>query len=898
MTVSPGVYFGPYEILGPLGAGGMGQVYRARDTRLDRFVALKILPPELADHPGRRERFEREGRAISSLNHPNICAVYDVGTQDGLAFLVMEYLEGETLAHRLVRGPLPLDQVLRCATEIADALDDAHRHGVVHRDLKPSNVMLTPSGTKLLDFGLAKFRAPHPTQPFSTLSMPKAVTAEGTILGTMTYMAPEQLEGKETDARTDIFAFGGLVYELAAGRKAFEATSQAGLMAAILQSVPPPISTLGVATPASLDHAISRCLAKNPDERWQTARDLKAELKWIAEQQLGPLGTSGTAVDNVRASLRRRRIGRLGWSAGAIAILVALVSMWVALWKSDGNSSVMRFSVALPAGGAIVAHEIRTDLAVSPDGRHIAFIATTEGRTQLWVRSFDVPAPHASPGTEGAYSPFWSPDSRFIGFATEGRLMKADLAGGPPRVICEGTIEGVPSWGRDGSILFASSQDGIYRVSAEGGVPTRVTSVDHASREVSHLWPHFLPDGRRFLYVSTNRAPDEQSMRHSVHLAALDRSDQQFLFQADSRVEYAPSGHLLYVHEGTLLARAFDPQSLRLTGEPFSVIERLHYFRSAANAGFSVSETGVLVYHAGTSISRLVWFDRRGNTIGALATPGSFGNVRVSPNGQRVIAEIVDPRTGTSDLWLHEVSRDAPTRFTSDPANEADPVWSPDGRQIAFRSDRRGMPDLYQKASGGIGTEQTLLELTGMQRPDDWSSDGRSFAYTQADRQTGHDLWLLPLAGDRRPRLFLRTRFQEGAAKFSPDGRWLAFVSDESGRPEVYVAPLHAAGDKKRISTAGGLAPRWRRDGRELFYLEPGNRFMAVSVRSGTGFEAGDPVPLFRSPWPVGFTLRAWYAAYDVSADGQRFLVNAVVEDAASTPINVVLNWTAGLKKD
>jgi serine/threonine protein kinase len=514
MTVSPGVRFGPYEILGPLGSGGMGQVYQARDSRLDRVVALKILPPELADHPGRRERFEREARAISALNHPHICAVYDVGDKNGVPFLVMEYLEGETFAHRLARGPLPVEQVLACAIEMADALDHAHVHGILHRDVKPSNVMLTRSGTKLLDFGLARLRTAETTPPFSTLSMPKALlTTEGTIVGTVPYMAPEQLEGKTVDARTDIFALGALVYEMATGRKAFEGSSQASLVAAILQTAPPPMSTLRPTVPQALDHVISRCLAKDADRRWQTARDLKLELSWIAEQ-LGSPPLSALPARRTKTRFGALPEAALAWSAAAMASVVAAVAVTMSLWSGSSDDDVMRLSVPLPAGGVIVPHEIRTDLALSPDGRHVAFVVTTEGRTQLWLRSLDASQPRALAGTDGASSPFWSPDSRFLGFAADGGLKKVDANGGPPDLICEGRLEGVPSWGQDGTIVFSKSLDGIYRVSAQGGAATQVTRLDQSRGEIDHLWPHFLPDGRRFLFSSTSRVPGEQVSRN------------------------------------------------------------------------------------------------------------------------------------------------------------------------------------------------------------------------------------------------------------------------------------------------------------------------------------------------------------------------------------------------
>jgi Tol biopolymer transport system component len=822
--------------------------------------------------------------------------VYDVGDWNDVPFLVMECLEGETFAHRLGRGPLPVEQVLAYAIEIADALDHAHVHGIVHRDVKPSNIMLTRSGTKLLDFGLARLPTPESTPPFSTVSMPKQlVTSEGTIVGTVQYMAPEQLEGKTADARTDIFAFGALVYEMATGRKAFDGSSHASLVAAILQTTPPPMWTLGPSLPPAFDHVITRCLAKHADERWQTARDVKLELSWIAGQ-LGSPANPAVRAPGTRTRFRALRRPALAWSAAAVASVAATVAVTLSLLNGSSDDSVMRLSVPLPAGGVIVPHEIRTDLALSPDGRHIAFVLTTEGRTQLWLRSLDAAQPRILAGTDGASSPFWSPDSRLIGFVADGGLKRVDANGGPPGFICEGRLEGVPSWGKDGTIVFSKSLGGIYRVSAEGGPATQVTTLDQTQGEVDHLWPHFLPDGRRFLFSSMSRGRDEQVSRN-VYVAALDGGAPRLLFPADSRVEYVDPGYLLFVREGTLVAQSFDAKTLQLSGDAISVADGLHYFRSAANAGFSTSQNGAVAYQAGASTSRLVWFDRKGNEIGTVGTPGVYGSVRISPQGQHLAVEVVDPRSGTSDIWIHDVSREAPTRLTSDLSSEADPVWSPDGRQVVYRSDRGGPPDLHRKTLSGDTAAEVLLNKAGVQRPTDWSSDGRFLTYTEEDRETGHSVWILPLVGDREPKPFLRTRFQEGTATFSPDGHWLAFVSDESGRPEVYVAAVENIGQKHRISTAGGFAPRWRRDGKELFYVAPGNRFMAVAVSSRASFAAQDPLQLFRVAHQVGFTRRIWYTSYDVSGDGEKFLVN-VVEDAAVAPITVVLNWMAVLKNN
>jgi Tol biopolymer transport system component len=764
--------------------------------------------------------------------------------------------------------------------EIIDALDHAHDQSVIHRDLKPSNVMLTRSGTKLLDFGLAKLDLDEPMhRPLDAVSR-ETLTQEGTILGTVEYMSPEQLQAKTVDGRTDIFSFGVLLFEMMTGRKPFRSDNQAGLMAAILHSPAPDLSAENVQVPHAFDHVVARCLAKIPAERWQTATDLKHELRWVADQ---PQRVASGTVEGVKL-LGRSRVVWVG-----LALAVVATALWMV--ASPGiDERPIRVSVPLAPGAAIVPHEVRTDLAISPDGHRLAFIATVDGTTQLWVRSFESAELRPLLGTEGAFSPFWSPDSQFIGFATDGRLLRIDRDGGPPIHISHTPLEGVPSWGSDGTILLSKSLDGIYRVPADGGEPVAVTRLNESRGEVDHLWPHFLPDGQHFLYVATSRTSDEKGLAHSLRLASLDGREDRVLMHAGSRMEYVEPGFLMYVRDGVLLAHAFDAKSLRLSGEPMPLVDDLHYFLSAANAGFSASQSGVLAYHPGHVASRLVWFDRRGNELGTIGGRAAYGSVRIAPDGRRVAIEIVNPRSGTPDLWIHDVARRTSTRLTSNVGSEADPIWSPDGHQIIFRSDRDGPPDLYQMASAVVGSEQRLLKHAGVQRPTDWTSDGSLVAYTEEDRETGHSLWLLTLGGTPQPKPYLRTRFQEGAAAFSPDGRWLAFVSDESGRPEVYAAPINKGTAKRLVSNSGGSAPRWRHDGKELFYFTPDNRLMKVTVNAGRTFYASAPMPLFRLASPVGFTRRVWYASYDVSPDGERFLIN--VSDATPSSIHVVFNWT------
>ena len=614
MTLSAGTRLGPYEILLLIGAGGMGQVYKARDTRLDRAVAIKLLPPDLADRPERRQRFETEARAISSLSHPNICTLFDVGEQDGRAFIVMEYLEGQTLDDRLTLGPLSADEVLRWGSQIADALDHAHRHNIVHRDLKPSNVMLTRSGPKLLDFGLAKARGAEPTGLATASSDDRTLTAEGTLIGTFQYMTPEQLEGRPADVRTDIFAFGTLLYEMATGRKAFDGDSQASLIASILTAQPPPVSSVQRATcdeavlPA-LDHVVQRCLAKNPADRWQTARDLKLELDWCATGGTSRSPTPLPVTKSGRYSVREA----LGWMVAALA--VAIAATLVFLNPRDSETEATRFTIPPPPGAIIGQIEIRSRLAISPDGRHLAFQAAKDGRIQIWIRSMGTLEAYALAGTDGGFTPFWSPDSRFIGFFSPatGELKRIDLSGGPARTICAALSEGRPTWGRDGTILFTQFRDGIYRVAADGGTPVRVTQLDKTLGEMNHFWPSFLPDGRRFLYTATARDANLGRVTPSIYVSSLDSSDKTLVTRMHSGMVYSPSAGVLFVEDGVLMAQAFDTTSPQLVGDPVSLADGVAFYKELGHGGFTVSETGVIAYQGAEDAFQLLWYDRRGS---------------------------------------------------------------------------------------------------------------------------------------------------------------------------------------------------------------------------------------------------------------------------------------------
>lgn len=884
MTLSTGTRLGPYEILTPIGAGGMGEVYRARDTRLERTVAIKVLPSHLSSSPSVRQRFEREAKTVSQLSHPHICALYDVGHQDGIDFLVMEYLEGETLSERLAKGAFPLERALRSAIEIADALDKAHRRGIVHRDLKPSNVMLTKSGVKLLDFGLAKAMT-FPSQPVDS-SLPTAgdenLTQEGTILGTFQYMAPEKLEGKDADGRSDIFAFGATLYEMVTGKKAFSGSSPASLISAIMTADPPHLSTLLPTAPASLDRVIRKCLSKDPEDRWQSAADLSSELRWIADGAHTGGASPPTAV--------RKNRERLAWGVSAVALLLAAAALLRYGNREASFAGPMRSSIVLPE-----LSELRAAV-VSPDGTKLALVAKdSSGRNLLWVRPLDSFEAKPLPGTENPAFPFWSPDSRFIGFFAAGKLKKIDASGGPPQSLCDSPVARGGSWNRDGVVLFASLPDGpLFRVSSNGGSPEQVTRFDPSRGETSHRWPFFLPDGQHFLFLVASFASSGEQEKMGIYVGSLASEEVQFLLRANSSVAFAPPDRLFFSREGSLLSQRFDARALRLTGDPLPVSDQVQFYSQISSALFSVSSNGVLVYQPRTppSVAQLLWFDRNGKEIGSLGAPADQANPRISPDGKRVALDITDPQTGNIDVWIYESSGGIATRFTSNPAIDGEPIWSPDGGGIAFFSLRAGHPDLYQKSSSGVGSEEALLQTENAKFLTDWSPDGRFLLYRAIAALTHTELWLLPMAGDRKPIPFVTANFGVSQGQFSPNGRWVAYASNESGRWEIEVASFPGPGGAWKVSSGGGSEPRWRRDGKELFYLAPDGKLMAVAVKSDPTFEADVAKPLFQIRRRQQ-TYAADLFSYDVSPDGERFLVNTDVAEATSTTLNVVLNWGA-----
>jgi serine/threonine protein kinase len=889
VTLSAGTRLGPYEIVAAIGAGGMGEVYRARDTRLERTVAVKVLPARLSTSPESRQRFDREARVISQLSHPHICALYDVGHQDGVDYLVMEYLEGETLADRLVKGGLPTEQVLRYAIEIADALDKAHHDGIVHRDLKPGNVMLTKSGVKLLDFGLAKAVLPPSSAPATALpTMTPALTQEGTILGTFQYMAPEQLEGKEADTRTDIFAFGTVLYEMATDRKAFSGKSQASLISSIMASEPAPISSISPMTPPALDRVVKTCLAKDPDDRWQTAHDVAVQLRWIQE-------SGSVAGLPLPVLVRRKTRERIAWILAALSTVGVIALAALSFRHQPVEMRVTRFAVFPPEKSAFtpVGESASAQPALSPDGRFLAFVAISPGeRKLLWVRPLDSVESRSLAGSEDASYPFWSPDSRFIGFFARGKLKRLDLSGGPPQALCDASAGRGAAWSPNGTIVFTPTQaEGLYAVSAGGGEVTPVTTPDSSRSENSHRWPSFLPDGRRFLYWTRSRSPDS-----GIYVGSLDSRQSSRVVSADGMGVFVPPDQLLFERDGSLLAQAFDPRSGKVRGEPTRVVESVGYGSPPGYALFSVSDRGVLAYMAGVISQReLVWLDRSGNVLGTIGRPGGYQVPALSPDEKRVAFAMRDPQSGNLDIWLADLARNLSSRFTFSPANESRPVWSPDGSRIAFVSSREGFGDIYEKPSSGAGQERVIFRSNQDKFLTDWSLDGRFLVFHTPGPKTGWDVWVVPMTGERKAVTFAQTEFSEVQGQLSPDGRWMAYASDESGTMEVYVQPFPASGGKWQVSTGGGSQPRWRRDGKELFYISADKRLMAVEVKTEGTFEAGVPKALFSTRFlPAAAPYQHSYA---VASDGQRFLVTRLVEEEPAIPITVVMNWTAGPKK-
>jgi Tol biopolymer transport system component len=926
MAIEPGARIGPYEVLSLLGAGGMGEVYRACDTTLHRDVAIKVLPDSFAGDAERLARFTREAQTLAALNHPHIAQIHGFERSGETCALVMELVEGEDLSQRIARGPLPLDEALPIARQIAEALEAAHEQGIIHRDLKPANIKLRADGVaKVLDFGLAKALEPGAGSGDAagaglanspTITSP-AMTMRGMILGTAAYMAPEQAKGKPVDKRVDIWAFGCVLYEMLAGRRAFQGDDVSTTMAAVLLKEPD-WSALPAATPGAVRRLLTRCLTKDPKAR---LRDVGEARLRIDDLLSGAAGEVDAPAMPQTVPLWRRVVP---WAAAGVLALGSMLIGAAVARRSVGDVTSMAVPVTFavappentsfggpPEGGTGTA----TQVAVSPDGRNIVFVAGAQSAYQIYLRPIASLAARAIPGTDGGTFPFWSPDSRFIGFFAGGKLKKAPIAGGPVVVLCDAPFGRGGSWSRDNVILFAPGavanapgRETLWRVSSAGGVAAVVTRIDPANADTRHRWPHFLPDGRHFFYTEVFGAPGTSPKPSTIRIGSLEPAEVDvMLLQAESTAAYA-SGHVLFARDETLMAQPFDPDARQINGEAFPVAERVSQ-EGSRYVGASVSENGTLVYGRDDSLAltELTWRDRTGRALGTVDGPAPYLNLALSPEERRVAVAVGAVNLQNIDIWIIDMARNGRSRLTGEPGVHGAPVWSPDGTRIAFQSRRSGKLSLREKRVGGTSPDESLVEGVGntvAMAPTSWSADGRYIAYTlrSAFPRTS-DVWIFPLFGDRKPFPLVHTNYFEGEAVFSPDGRWIAYTSDESGQANVFMQAFPEAGDRLHVSTAGGSAPIWRADGKELYYLGPDWTLMAVPIDTIGRVDAGAPQALFPSGvfntgFNTGQTSISVGQTHAVSKDGQRFLLNARTPQFSNVPpLNVVVNWMAAIQK-
>jgi len=897
MTLVRGTRIGPYETLDQIGAGGMGEVYRARDSKLGRDVAIKVLPEAFARDAERMARFQREAKVLASLNHSNIASIYGLEDSGGTHALVMELAEGPTLAERIRSGPIPVDEALRIAKQITEALEYAHERGIVHRDLKPANVKVTSDdAVKILDFGLAKAVAGEASAAGidNSPTISRMATQAGVLLGTAAYMSPEQAKAKPVDRRADIWAFGCVLYEMLTGKMAFRGETVTDTLAAVLKNEPD-WSQLPAATPQHVRVLLRRCLQKEARQRLQAIGDARIALDEVLTGASEPSVTS-----EISAPLWRRGVP---WTIACVAVLAALAFVHFRE-KPAAPAELIRFQIPLPEKTIATSTGA---FALSPDGHQLAFAATgSDGVSRLWIRSLESLEARPLPGSESPQFPpfFWSPDSRYIAFDAGRKLKKVDISGGPPQTVCDlSTVAVGGSWNSDGVIIFGTSNGSLMRVSAGGGAASPLTTLDSSRSEIQHVLPWFLPDGRHFIYVRRSSTPENSG----VYVGSLDaRSEEQGskrLLATNYAPAYVPpsdagSGRLLFFRDGTLMTQPFDASRLELSGDPVTVAEQVGSFLSFGF--FSVSTSGVLVYRTGGGAGAFqpTWFDRQGKILGTAGEPGNYLALALSPDGARAVVRRLDPNLA---LYLLDFSRGTSTRFTFGSFLDQAPIWSSDGSRIIFASNPSGAFDLYQKLASGVKDEEILLKSSENKYPTSWSRDGRFLLYTASHpKTTKGDLWVLPLEGDKKPFPFLRTEFNSGDGQFSPDGHWVAYVSDESGRNEIYVRTFSpdaagaasGTGGKWLISAAGGNGPRWRGDGKELYYLAP-DGLMAVEIAANPVFQAGVPKILFQAPAQGIVTSYQW----SVTPDGKRFLFVAAAAQSKKADFTVVLNWQAGLKK-